>query len=88
MDLENLPASDEQHDGVWPEHVEAVLAFLSIQTQWRRESLPMGGSRITGLDYTGARAGLEMAGFDITPDLWCDVIMIEAGALDARNGDH
>jgi hypothetical protein len=31
---------------VWPEHEDAVMMFLLIQTQWRP-----GGSGVIGLDY-------------------------------------
>jgi len=34
-----------------------------------------------GLDYTAARAGLELAGISITPECWSDVRVIEEGAL-------
>ena len=47
----------------------------------------MGPAQITGLDYAGARAGLEVAGFTVTPALWADIMMIEAGALEAKSKD-
>ena len=40
-----------------------------------------------GLDYTAVRAGFDLAGVKITPDLWAEVQLIEAGARDAMNGD-
>lgn len=42
----------------------------------------------TGLDYAGARAGLEMAGIEVTPDLWADLQVIEAGALAGMREDN
>ncbi len=38
-----------------------------------------------GLDYAGARAGLGLAGLNVTPDLWSDVQVIEAAAVAALN---
>lgn len=40
-----------------------------------------------GLDYAGARAGLELAGIAMTPALWEQVRLIEAGAV-AAGGAH
>jgi hypothetical protein len=45
----------------------------------------MGGVAMTGLDYAGARAGLDLAGIAMTPALWADVQVIERGALAAMN---
>lgn len=39
-----------------------------------------------GLDYTAVRAGLELAGQQITPELWAEVQQIETGAVRALNG--
>ena len=47
----------------------------------------MSPAQISGLDYAGARAGLDAAGFTVTPALWADIMMIEAGALSAKNKD-
>lgn len=40
---------------------------------------------VTGLDYAGARAGLEAVGMVVTPRLWGDLQAIEAGALAELN---
>lgn len=45
----------------------------------------MGGVAATGLDYAGARAGLELAGLEVTPALWADVQLIEHGAIAAMS---
>lgn len=42
--------------------------------------------RIIGLDYQGARAGLDLSGLEVTPDLWDRIQLIEAGAVAAMNG--
>jgi hypothetical protein len=79
-----------QEDGVWPEHVAIVTAFLACATQWR--VVTVGGgfapSRLLwlGLDYAGARIGMEAAGMAITPSLWSGVRLMEAEARDALNG--
>jgi hypothetical protein len=45
----------------------------------------MGGVAVTGLDYAGARAGLDLAGIAMTPTLWADLRQIEHGAVAAMN---
>lgn len=54
-----------------------------MATQWRAVSGPMGGAIPLGLDYAGARAGLELAEVATTPALWADLRVIESGALEA-----
>lgn len=81
------PVPDPDDDGVWDQNVAALDAFLSVATQWRMVPLATGRLIATGLDYQAARAGIEMTGTDITPDLWFDVRMIEAGAMGAMNED-
>ncbi len=54
-------------------------------TQFRAISGGMGIVAL-GLDYAAARAGLELAGIEVTPALWADVQQIEAGAIAALNG--
>ena len=78
-----------QGEGVFPDNVAAVEAFLIVATQWRslvRET--MDGIRIhfTGLDYAAARAGLELAGVAVEPRVWRQVLQLEATARDALNG--
>jgi hypothetical protein len=75
---------------VWAENVEIVEAFLAASTQWR--TAPIGGGLAPigmvwiGLDYAGARVGIEQAGFTITPELWDGVRVMEVAARDALNG--
>lgn len=45
----------------------------------------MAGLLTIGLNYASAKAGLELAGIDVTPELWDDILVIEAGALPALN---
>lgn len=77
------PPSDS--GAVWRRNAPAVAAFLSITTQWR-VSAGMKGLFYLGLDYDGARAGLELAGMEVTPALWADVRLMERAARDALNG--
>lgn len=79
---------DEIEKGVWSDNVEATLAFLSVQTQWRWRPHGLDAGQIAGLDYCGVRTGLDAAGFTVSPELWADILMIEAGALDAKNKDN
>ncbi len=46
----------------------------------------MGGILWLGIDHAAARAGLEMAGIGVTPQLWAEVRQIEAGAREGLNG--
>jgi hypothetical protein len=83
------------YDGVWPANLDAVRAFLAADTQWRTVSLPgsspgtfgLGPSRlhVLGLDYAGARAGIEAAGIPLNPEVWEGVRVMEAAARDALN---
>ena len=66
--------------GVWPENEAAVRAFLRLRTLFRTPG-PFGGS--CGLDYTGVRPALEMAGIEINEDLWAQIQLIEQGAVEA-----
>jgi len=76
-------------DGVWPENLETVRAFLAVTTQFRVVSVGGGfaPSRLVtmGLDYAGVRAGLDAEGFAITPELWRDLREMEGAAVAALN---
>jgi hypothetical protein len=71
--------------GLWESNVPAVTAFLCIDSQFRMTGLASGGVLVSGLDYSGARAGLALAGIAVTPDLWADIQVIEAGAVGEMN---
>jgi hypothetical protein len=75
----------EPEEGIWEEHVAALHAFLSVATQWRIVAPGDGTLRRTGLDYAGVRVDLENAGVEVTPALWSDIKLIEAGAIAAGN---
>jgi len=72
---------------VWVENVTAFETFLAVSTQWRSSATADGHMMTLGLDYTGVEAGLKLAGLKISPELWTEVRIIEAGARDAMNGN-
>lgn len=73
---------DEEKDFlIWPENWEAVRAFLSVSSQWS-----VGVNGPTGLDYSRVRAGLEMAGIEVTPDLFGKLRVLESAALALMGG--
>jgi hypothetical protein len=76
---------EDEDDGIWAEHMTAVSAFMRIKTQWVVVGAGMDGKITIGLNYAGAKAGLELAGIEVTPALWDDILVIEAGAVDALN---
>ncbi|MGB3407095.1 MAG: DUF1799 domain-containing protein [Jannaschia sp.] len=65
---------------LWPWQMEAVACFLCVSTQWFAVA-GLSGTVPMGLDYARAKAGLDLAGRTVTPDLWEDVQTIERGAL-------
>lgn len=70
--------------GIWAEHELAWEAWCAVSGQWRTTALStLEAARIVwhGLDYTAAKAGFDLAGIEVTPDLWDEVRVIEAGAI-------
>jgi len=86
MTPDDLGKPDRQ--GVWMIHEAAVSAFLVVATQWREVANRDGPARVTGLDYTAAKAGLEMAGITIDPDDFTRLRIIESGAVAAMNEER
>lgn len=76
---------EDGHEGVWSRNAAAVVAFLTIQTQWRILA-GAGGVAWLGLDYAAARVGLEAGGIEVTPALWGDLRVIEAAVVSRMNG--
>lgn len=75
---------NEGETGVWAQNVPAVAAFLAVQTQWRILAGPTGMAWL-GLDYGGVASGLAGQGIAVTPELWADLRMIEAGVVARMN---
>jgi len=73
---------------IWEEHLPAWDAFLAVDGQWRGVPRGMGGVRWIGLDYTAVKVGLEFAGIAMTPEIWADFRLIEAGACEELNRDQ
>lgn len=46
----------------------------------------MGAVYWMGLDYSAAKAGLELSGIEVTPALWAGLRTMERAARDALNG--
>ena len=70
----------EMSQGVWPWHLPALDAFRVVATQWRVSGTLERLYR-TGLDYIACKAAWELAGTDLTPELFEDIQAIERGAL-------
>lgn len=86
------------YEGVWPDNVAIVEAFLSVATQWRvvtrgggGVASPFGGSVaplttfFVGLDYGAVRAGLDAGGLNVTPELWRGLQLMENTACAVLN---
>lgn len=61
---------------------DSVGVFFALATQWRWVSMGLAGALKTGLDYQAIDAvasGLDVA---VTPQLFNDLRLMEAGALD------
>ena len=69
-----MTADDEFE--LWPENVEAIDIFMSIQTQWR-----VGPVGPTGLDYTGVASALRMMRIRSSPELFSQIRLMETTAL-------
>ena len=74
--------SEPETTEIWADHLPAFEAFLAVCGQWRVCAVE---KRIVAvaLDYTAAKAGLELAGMTITPEVWAQVQTIETAALKA-----
>jgi hypothetical protein len=70
---EAIPAAD-----VWPENVQAVKVFISMDTQWR-----VGTGGAIGLDYNALPAVLRMSRVPRTdwPDVFECIRVLEGAAL-------
>ena len=75
----------EDSTGIWKMNMDALTAFLSIDSQFRMTGTGQGGLVVCGLDYQGVQAGFALSGRMVTPELWDDIRMIEAGAVAALN---
>lgn len=86
----------DEFDGLWPEHVPIVNAFLLVSSQWRVGSVgsgmvsPAGGfssSQLVfiGLDYSAVKIALDAEEITITRDLWRGLRIMEFAAIAALN---
>ncbi|PHP17651.1 hypothetical protein CG471_21760 [Sphingobium sp. IP1] len=72
--------------GVFPENMATVNAFLTVASQWRMTPLALGKVYWQGLDYTAAKAGLDLAQISLTPAQWAGVQLMEDTARAVLNG--
>ena len=83
--LDTSDWEDDDDDGVWPDHHASFLAFLCVASQWRAAPLASGPVWYWGLDYAACDAGWRRAGIEVTPEIFDEVQIIEAGARQALN---
>lgn len=73
---------------IWEEHIPAWRAWCAVSGQLRGLALStMEAAKIIwqGLDYTAAKAGLDLAGIEVSPSVWDEVRTIEAAAVEELN---
>lgn len=71
---------------VFHQNMVIVNAFLTVASQWRIISLATGKAYWQGLDYTAAKAGLDLAQIALTPAQWSGVQLMEEAARAVLNG--
>ncbi|MET4206849.1 DUF1799 domain-containing protein [Bradyrhizobium sp. LA2.1] len=94
------PDAGDEFEGIWPENVAIVEAFLAVCTQWRVAPSSAGGlispagggiaptvSVAIGLDYTAVKVGLDAESIEVTPALWRGLRVMETAACNALNED-
>lgn len=87
-------------EGIWPENVAVVRAFLAVCSQWRVTPVSGGGMMTPagsviaptvplyiGFDYAAVRAGLDAEMIEVTPSLWQGLRVMEGEVCKALNGD-
>ena len=74
--------ADDEHFEIWPENMQAVSVFCTIQTQWRT-----GMNGPTGLDYNVLFTRMDRLKLSEQDYEWMldDIRVIEAAALTAMN---
>jgi hypothetical protein len=72
--VEHLTAQEEFE--LWPENIEAIEVFFSIQTQWR-----VGPAGFVGYDYAGVMAALQFMGLPHSKDLFGKIRTMERAVL-------
>lgn len=75
-------------EGLWADHLPAWKAWCAVSGQWR--AVGIGTSEQAwvfwqGLDYGAVPAALQLAGLEMTPELWDEVRAIEEGAIKEMN---
>lgn len=77
--LGSAPPASGKDFWLWPEHVDALVLWQAVQTQWRMVA-EIGA---TGLDYTGVRASPAFRAIqrDTRERVFGDLCVIEGAAL-------
>lgn len=85
-DIDEAVRSDDRTTSIlWPENVEPLRLFLSVQSQWRIVA-GFGRAFWAGLDYPGVEAAARMMGLRMTPRLFDDLQVMETEARRLING--
>ncbi|WP_242415090.1 DUF1799 domain-containing protein [Sphingomonas panni] len=69
---------------VWAANMVIVDAFAAVSTQWRTVSIP-DGIYWVGLDYVGAKVGLDNQDITLTHRQWGELRVMERAALRQLN---
>ncbi len=86
---QQLARSSGAFDGVWPDHVTAVAAFVAAATQWRTALAALAdgiASRFLGLDYAGASVAWNAFGITIGAEDMGRLRTLENAAATLLNG--
>lgn len=70
--------------GVYAENWDAISLFMRLHTQWNVDGF---GNRC-GLNYQGVEVAARLSGFDMTPDLFGQIQIMELAMLEEtrKNG--
>ena len=64
--------------GIYPENWDAVSLFMRLHTQWNIDGF---GNRY-GLNYQGVEVAARLSGFEMTPDLFGKIQVMELSMLE------
>lgn len=86
--FEEATADAENHCEVWPENWDTVMVFIGLQTQWRKEIVPMAGNLIWhGLNYPAVESVIRLRGYTgkKAQDIFDGLQVMESAALPLLN---
>ena len=88
MGLSLPPDEEPAAVEIWEDHIPAWNAWCAIGGQMRGLSIStLAGAYVEwlGLDYGAAKAGLDLAGIEVSPKIWNEVRVIEGAAIEELN---